>query len=137
MLTLTKETQLDKAKKTLREVVSYADQIARDERLRADIRSAAGHGAKASERVRKDVEGGGIPSRLAADRKLRRNLRAMLDDLDNASERVRRKHSHRVRNALLLLAGAAAALIAVPKIRLWLSNRAAEESGGDEAVPLV
>jgi hypothetical protein len=137
MLSLTKETQLDKAKKTLREVVSYADQIARDERLRADIRSAAAHGAKASERVKKDVDGG-ISTRLAADRKLRRNLRAMLDDLDSASDRVRRRNSHRVRNALLMLVGAAAALVvAVPRIRLWLSDRAAEDTRGDETAPLV
>jgi hypothetical protein len=137
MLSLTKENQLDKAKKTLREVVSYADEIVRDERLRADIRSAAEHGAKASERVKKDVDGGGISSRLAADRKLRRNLRAMLDDLDNASERVRRRKNHRVRNVLLVLAGAAAALVAVPKVRLWLSDRTEEAAGSDEAVPLV
>ena len=137
MLSLTRETQLDKAKKTLQEVVSYADQIARDERLRADIRSAAGHGAKASERVKKDVDGGGISSRLAADKKLRRNLRAMLDDLDSASDRVRRKNSHRARNVLLLLVGAAAALVAAPKIRSWLSDRAAEDATSDESVPLV
>jgi hypothetical protein len=137
MLSLTRETQLDKAKKTLREVVSYADQIARDERLRADIRSAAGHGAKASERVKKDLDGGGISTRLAADKKLRRNLRAMLDDLDSASDRVRRRNSHRVRNVLLMLVGAAAALVAVPKIRLWLSDRAAEDTSSDEAAPLV
>jgi hypothetical protein len=136
MLSLTKETQLDKAKKTLREVVSYADQIARDERLRADIRSAAGHGAKASERVKKDLDGGGIPSQLAADKKLRRNLRAMLDDLDDAGKRVRRKKSHRVRNVVLMIIGAVAALLAVPKIRLWLSDRAAEDTSG-EAAPLV
>jgi hypothetical protein len=136
MLSLTRETQLDKAKKTLREVVSYADQIARDERLRADIRSAAAHGAKASERVKKDVDGG-ISTRLAADRKLRRNLRAMLDDLDSASDRVRRRNSHRVRNALLMLVGAAAALVAVPRIRLWLSDRAAEDTRGGGAAPLV
>lgn len=137
MLSLIRETQLDKAKKTLREVVSYADQIARDERLRADIRSAAGHGAKASERVRKDVDGGGISTRLAADKKLRRNLRAMLDDLDSASDRVRRRNSHRARNVLLMLVGAAAALVAVPKIRLWLSDRAVEDTSSDEAAPLV
>ena len=137
MLSLTRETQLDKAKKTLREVVSYADQIARDERLRADIRSAAGHGAKASERVKKDVDGGGISTRLAADKKLRRNLRAMLDDLDSASDRVRRRNSHRVRNVLLMLVGAAAALVAVPKIRLWFSDRAPEDISSDESAPLV
>jgi hypothetical protein len=136
MLSLTRETQLDKAKKTLREVVSYADQIARDERLRADIRSAAGHGAKASERVKKDLDGGGISTRLAADRKLRRNLRAMLDDLDSASDRVRRRNSHRARNVFLMLVGAAAALVAVPRIRLWLTDREAEDSS-DETVPLV
>jgi hypothetical protein len=137
MLSLTRETQLDKAKKTLREVVSYADQIARDERLRADIRSAAGHGAKASDRVKKDLDGGGISTRLAADKKLRRNLRAMLDDLDSASDRVRRRNSHRARNVLLMLVGAAAAVLAVPKVRLWLSGRAAEDTSSDEATPLV
>jgi hypothetical protein len=138
MLSLTKETQLDKAKKALREVVSYADQIVRDERLRADIRSAAGHGAKASVRVKKDVDGGGISSRLAGDRKLRRNLRAMLDDLDNASERVRRKKSRRVRNVMLMLVGAAAALVALTKARFWLSGRTeATSTGSDRTAQFV
>ena len=137
MLSLTRETQMDKAKKSLREVVSYADEIVRDERLRADIRAAAGHGAKASERVKEDVDAGGITSRLAADKKLRRNIRAMLDDLDNASERVRRKKSHRARNVLLMLVGAVAALAAVPKVRLWLSDRTSEGNGSDQAAPLV
>ena len=137
MLTLTKETQLDRAKKTLREVVSYTDQIARDERVRADIRSAAGHGAKASERVRKDLDGGGISSRLVADKKLRRNLRAMLDDLDKASGRVRRKNSHRARNVVLMLVGAVAALTVVPKVRRRLSDRTSEGTGSDQEVPLV
>lgn len=137
MLSLTKETQMDRAKKTLREVVSYADEIVRDERLRADIRAAAGHGAKASERVKKDVDAAGITSRLAADKRLRRNLRAMLDDLDNASERVRRRKSHRARTLLLMLVGAVAALAAVPKVRLWLSERTSEDTRIDQAVPLV
>src|ERR671911_963829 len=110
MLSLTRETQLDKAKKTLREVVSYADQIARDERLRADIRAAAGHGAKASERIKKDLDAGDPTGRLVGDKKLRRNLRALLDDLDSASERVRRKKGHRVRKVLLMVGGVAATL---------------------------
>jgi hypothetical protein len=137
MISLTRETQMDKAKKKLREVVSYADEIVRDERLRADIRSAAGHGANASERVKKDIDGVSISSRLAADKKLRMNLRAMLDDLDDASERVRRKKSHRARNVLLMLIASAAAVAAVPKVRLWLSERTSEDTGSDQAVPLV
>ncbi len=68
MLSLTRETQMDKAKDALRNVVSYADEVIRDERLRTDIRAAVGHGAKASERVKKDIDAGGISSRLGADR---------------------------------------------------------------------
>ena len=137
MLSFTKETQMDKARRTLRDVVGYADEIVRDERLRADIRAAAGHGARASERVKKDVDAAGITSRLAADKRLRRNVRAMLDDLDNASERVRRKKSHRARNLLLILVGAVAALAIVPRVRLWLSERTSEDTGSDQAGPLV
>jgi len=125
MLGLTRETQLDKARKTLRNVVSYVEDVTGDERLRADVRDAAIHGAKASERVRKDLDGGGITSRLADDRKLRKNLRAMLDDLDSAGERMRGKKRHRTRNILVLLgAGAAAFLVA----RLWLSGRLSDTS---------
>ena len=137
MLSLTKETRMDKAKNALAEIVAYAEELVRDERLRADIRAAARNGAKASNRVKKDVDAGGITSRLAADKRLRRNLRAMLDDLDNASERVRRKKSHRARNVLLMLVGAVAALAAVAKGRLWLSDRTSESTGSDQAVPLA
>ena len=55
MVTLTRDSQMDKAKETLRDVVSYADEVIRDERLRADIRAAVGHGSKAGDRVKKDV----------------------------------------------------------------------------------
>jgi hypothetical protein len=137
MLSLTRETQTDKAKKTLREVVSYADEIVRDARLRADIRAAAEHGAKASARVKQDVDDGGIASRLATDKRLRRNLRAMLEDLDNARERVRRKKSHRARNVVLVLVGAVAALAVVPKVRLWLSDRTSQDAGSHQPVPPV
>jgi hypothetical protein len=134
MLSLIRETQMDKAKKALQEVASYAGEIVRDERLRSDIRAAADHGAKAGDRVKKDVDAGGISSRLVTDRKLRKNLRAMLDDLDKAGERMRRKKSHRVRNILLMLGGAVAAFAAV---RFWLWDRTPEGVGSEEDVPLV
>jgi hypothetical protein len=121
MLTLTKETQMDKAKKTLREVASYADEVIRDERLRADIRAAVGHGAEASNRVKAELGADGMTT-LAADKKLRRSLRAMLDDLDRASERMRRKPRHRARNALLLLAGAVTAAQPVRRFVSGLQN---------------
>ena len=137
MLGLTRETQMDKAKEALREVVSYADDVVRDERLRADIRAAVGHGTKAGDLVKRDIEAGGITTRLASDKKLRRNLRALLDDLDSASDRMRRKKSHRARNILLVVASAGAAFAVFAKVRSWLSSRGPEPAGGSEAVPLT
>ena len=122
MVSLTRDSQMDKAKETLRDVVSYADEVIRDERIRADIRAAVGHGSKASDRVKKDLSAGGITTRLASDKKLRKDLRRMIDDLDSASERIRRKKSHRVRNVLLIVASAGAALAVIPGIRQWLAR---------------
>ena len=122
MLTRSRDTQMDKAKRTMRDVVEYAQKVARDERLRADVGAALAHGSRASEQLKKDIQEGGTYSRLAADKKLRKNLRAMLDDLDAASNRVRRKRSHRIRNVLLMLAGVVAAALAFPKIRPWLTQ---------------
>jgi signal transduction protein with GAF and PtsI domain len=135
MLTLTKESQMDKAKRTLRDVVSYAQEVVRDERLRADMQAAIEHGAKASTRVKRDIEAGGISTRLAADKKLRKNLRALLDDLDDAGDRLRRKKSHRARNVLLVLAGGAAALVAFPKVRPWLAERTSQIVGTASTEP--
>src|SRR5262245_52118474 len=98
-----RQSQIDKVKAAVRDAVSYADELAADERLRSDLRGAMGHGVEARDRIRKDLAGGNVASRLANDRKLRRKLRAMLDDLDSASDRVRRRKSHRLRNALLVL----------------------------------
>jgi signal transduction histidine kinase len=122
MLTRSKDSQTDKAKRTMQDVVRYAQQVARDEGLRADVSAALAHGSKAGDQLKKDIQAGGIYSRLAADKKLRKHLRAMLDDLDAASDRVRRK-SHRLRNFVLMLAGLAAAALALPKIRPWLTKR--------------
>ena len=110
MLTRSKDRQIDRAKRTLQDIVRHAQQVAGDERLRADVGAALAHGSKATDQLKKDIQAGGIYSRLAADKKLRKNLRAMLDDLDAATSRVRRK-SHRLRNFVLMLAGVAAALL--------------------------
>jgi hypothetical protein len=122
MLTRSRDTQMDKAKRTIRDVAKYAQEVAQDERLRADLSAALANGSKASERVKKDVEAGGIYRRLADDKKLRRNIRAMLDDLDSAGDRLRQNQSHRVRNVLLVLAGVVAAAAAWPKLRTWVAS---------------
>ena len=135
MLTRTRDTQIDKAKRTLRDVVEYAQEVARDERLRADVRAALAHGAKASDQLKKDLQAGGTYTTLAADKKLRKNLRAMLEDLDDAGSRMRRGRSHRTRNALLVLTGAVAAALAFPRVRPWLEEQASDILGTGSAEP--
>jgi len=60
MLTLRRQSQVDKTKAALREVLSYADSVVRDEALRSHLLAAAGHGAEMGDRVRKDVDTEGI-----------------------------------------------------------------------------
>jgi hypothetical protein len=130
MLKLRRQNQLDKAKASLREVVSYADSVVRDEALRADLLAAVGHGAEMSDRVRKDVDAVGIKKRLANDRKLRKELRAAIDDIDSAGDRLRRRGDHRRRNVILIVAGAGAVAAIVPAARHWLANGATKHASG-------
>ena len=123
MLIRSKDTQMDKARRTMQEVVRHAQDVAGDERLRADLSAALAHGSRATDQLKKGIQAGGIHSRLAADKKLRKNLRAMLDDLDAASNRVRMKKSHRLRNFVLMLAGVVVGAVAFPKIRARLTER--------------
>ena len=135
MLTRTRDTQIDKAKRTMRDMVEYAQEVARDERLRADVRAALAHGSKAGDQLKKDIQAGGTYSTLAANKKLRKNLRAMLDDLDDAGNRMRRGRRHRARNAVLVLTGAVAAALAFPRVRPWLEEQASDILGTRSAEP--
>ena len=130
MIKLRRQGQMEKAKATLR----AAHEVIRDERLRADISKAIGHGAEAGDRVREDIDAEGIAKRLAADKKLRRKLRETLDDLDNASDRLRRKRRHRVRNVLLPIAGVGAIAAVILKARPWLDQGGAKPT---EAMPVT
>lgn len=130
MLSLTRKTQIDEAKQALRDAVAYAEEVVRDEHLRADIRAAVGHGMKASDRLKKEIDAGGISRAMTSDTKLRKNLRAMLDDLDSAGQRMRRKKRHRARSVLQVIAGAGAVVAAMGGLRHVLARRTpAFESG--------
>lgn len=130
MLKLRQQSQLDKTKASLREVLSYADSVVRDEALRAHLIAAAGHGAEMGDRLKKDVDGDGIMKRLTNDRRLRKELRAAIDDLDSAGDRLRRKRSHRLRNVILIVVGAGAVAATVPSARRWLADRGTENPSG-------
>jgi len=135
MLGRTRESQIEKATNMMRDVVKYASEVAQDQRLRSDVRAALAHGSTASERLKKDIDAGNIYTRLAGDKKLRRNLRAMLDDFDNAGSRMRRKRSHRIRNAVLVIAGAVGAALALPRVRPWFEERASDIFGTGNSEP--
>jgi hypothetical protein len=130
MLTLTRKSQMEKAKETLRDVVSYADEVIRDERLRADIRAAVAHGSQASDRMKRGIAADGITTHLVGDKRLRKDLRGLLDDLDSASERIHRKKEHRARNVLVVVASAGAVLATIPNVRHWLAQRTSELMSG-------
>ena len=118
----TRQSRMEKLRDALREVVVYTDGLVQDERLRSHFRSAVDHGALATKRLRHD---GNFSSRLAADKKLRKHLQALLDDIERVGDRVRRKRSHRMRNALLIIAGSGAVVAAVPA-RRWVVDRGAQ-----------
>jgi hypothetical protein len=129
MLTLKRPNRMDKTKESLREVLSYTDRVMRDEALRADLLAAIGHGAELGDRVKNDVDADGITKRLANDKKLRKQVRAVVDDLESAGERLRQRRSHRVRNVILILAGAGAAAAMIPSVRRWFAGGSPEHSG--------
>ena len=115
----TRRSRMEKVRDALREAIAYTDDLVQDKRLRSHVRSAVGHGALATKRLRHD---GNFSSRLAADKKLRKHLQALLDDIERVGDRVRRKRSHRVRNTLLIAAGSGAVVAAVPA-RRWVVDR--------------
>jgi hypothetical protein len=132
MLLRRRPSRMEQVRDALGEAISYANDLMQDERLRSNVRSAYGHGTVATERVREDIGAEGMVTRLAADKKLRKHLRALIDDLDSASERLQRRRSHRLRNAILVVAGTGAAVaVLVPNARRWMTDRGSGSQGSD------
>ena len=92
--------------------------VAHDGKLRGHVGSALEHGMAASRRAARQTGCTGLAMRLSTDRELQRHMRQMVASLRRARNRVQRKNSHRMRNGMLLLAGAGAAAVAfVPQVR--------------------
>jgi uncharacterized membrane protein len=102
-----------------------AAELAADKKFRMQLLRAADHGARANRRARRHRGGVvGTATRFATDRQLRADASRMTSDLRSAWTRVEKKRSHRVRNTILLLAGAAGAVaVVVPQSRAWLMSR--------------
>jgi signal transduction protein with GAF and PtsI domain len=123
MLGLTRKSRMERVRGVLGESLSYTNDLVHDKRLRSDVRSAIDHGSEAKDRFREDIGAERMAARLMTDRKLRKNLRALIDDIDRVSDRMRRRRSHRVRNAILIVAGTGAAVAIISPARRWVGSQ--------------
>ena len=112
--------------KILRENAVSAKELAvalsRDRKFRKQLLSALGHGAAARRRAARRIGMTAVLTRLAADLELRRELVRMSKNVQNAWTRVEKKRSHRLRNVLVVLGGAATAAGLIQS-RGWLRSR--------------
>jgi uncharacterized membrane protein len=118
------------------DATELALQLARDRKFRKQLASAVGHGMVARRRARRRFGLTAAAARLASDDELRRNVAQIGRDLQGAWARVERKRSHRVRRAILLLAGAGGVTAAaVPSSRSWLARHLGDAGGGHRFGP--
>ena len=97
--------------------------LAQDKRFRKQLLSAVGHGAAARQRAASRIGLVAAVHRLGTDKELRSELRQMSANLQNAWTRVEKKRSHKLRNALIVVAGiGTAAAAVVPQARKKLTK---------------
>jgi uncharacterized membrane protein len=119
-----RRSKTEALKDTAGSQMDLAVQLARDKKFRKQVLSAVGHGASARSRAARRIGLLAVGSRLAADKELRREVRQMMDSFHQAWSRVEKKRSHKLRNFLLVVAGAGGAVAAtVPGARRWVSAR--------------
>jgi uncharacterized membrane protein len=97
----------------------FAARLARDKKFRKQLSGAATHGARAKQRVIRQIGSLSLARRLATDAELRAELQQMTDDLQAAWERLQAKRTrgHGLRNTLLVagLGGGVALAVALRK----------------------
>ncbi len=122
---MTRETVRRRSAAAAKGARPYARQLRDDKKLRRHALNALDSGDRAARRLR---GGGAVEAvrRAADDETARRELRRAATEIAQARTRFGKAKSHRGRNALLLLGGVGAALVA-PKARGWL--RRSPEAG--------
>lgn len=108
-------------------VSPYVDRLAHDEKLRKRLVAALTAGAAASKRAQKQTGLVGLATRLATDPVLRAQLSEATAQLQKANSRLKKHKSHKLRNTMLLLAGAGAVIAAVPSLRETIMNKVSGE----------
>ena len=113
-------------------VVEYVDPLARDEKLRQRLAEAIVAGAAVRQRVRRPTGLAGF-AQLATDPVLRAQLLELRTQLQAAKKRAKKARSHRLRNTIVFVSGAAVVVMAVPAARRKLT--ALVRAGGDSWAP--
>lgn len=104
------------ASEAIENISPYVDQFAHDERFRRRLIAAIGAAAAAQRRARRQAGWIGLATRLGSDPVLRAQVAQAVDQLQKAkSSKSRRKHP--MRNATLIIGGAALVVAAVPDLR--------------------
>ena len=110
-------TKTQMLKENAASATELATALARDKKFRKEVLSAAGHGVIARRRAARRIGFLAAVSRLTADPKLKRELRRMTRNLDKAWSRIEKKRSHKLRNSLLVAAGAGGVVAAAMPLR--------------------
>jgi uncharacterized membrane protein len=112
----------------------YAEQLAEDRKLRDRLGAAIAHGAAARQQAQRNRGVGGTIMRLSTDRELHGHVVQMLDELRGLQRRAQRKRSHKLRNTLLVLGGAGAAVALVPQLRSRVFGGGTEAPAGPTTI---
>jgi len=113
-------------------LVEYVDPLARDEKLRQRLAEAIAAGAAVRQRVRRPTGLAGF-AQLATDPVLRAQLIELRTQLQAAQKRAKKTRSHKLRNTIVFVSGAAVVVMAVPAARRKLT--ALVRAGGDSWAP--
>jgi hypothetical protein len=126
-----KKGAADLANGALEGVTPYVDQLAHDEKLRERLSAAIIASAAARKRARRRIGVVGVATTLASDPVLREQVAEAFSQLQKARARLKRNRSHKVRNTLVLLAGAGVAVAAVPSLRKAVMDKVEGRTGDD------
>ena len=113
-------------------VVEYVDPLTNDEKLRQRLAAAIDAGVAVRQRVRRPTGLAGL-AYLAADPVLRAELVDLKTQLQAAQKRAKKTRSHKLRNTIVFVSGAAMVVIAVPAARQKLT--ALLRGRGDNRAP--